>query len=71
VFDESWIQPCGGPISALLDILFRYGYRLRTIGVEKYETKLRHLLFWDFLSGCERKQERDINSIGYRFFAKV
>lgn len=70
-FEEAWIQPCGGPVSVFLDSLFRYGYRLRSADVEEYETKLRYLLFRDLFSSYERKHERAINGVGYRFFAKV
>jgi hypothetical protein len=69
-FDDVWIQPCGGPLSVFLEALFSIGYFLRTHGVEKYETKLRYLLFRDLLSGYEDKQEKLINSVGFRFFAQ-
>lgn len=69
-FSEVWIQPCGGPISVFLDSLFKYGYLLRTNGIEKYETKLRYLLFRDILSNYEEKHKKHVNSIGFRFFAK-
>jgi ubiquinone/menaquinone biosynthesis C-methylase UbiE len=69
-FSEVWIQSCGGPISVFLDSLFKYGYLLRTKGIEKYETILRYLLFRDFLSDYGHIHKKAINSVGFRFFAR-
>lgn len=69
-FSDIWIQPCGGPISVFLDALPKYGYSLRTSGVERYETKLRYLLFRDFLTEYKQKHKKAINSVGFRFFAR-
>lgn len=74
-FDDVSIQPCGGPVSVLLDSLRRVGYALRRRGVERIETKFRYRLFCDSpgllaFGGDPEAHKWELNSVGFRFFAR-
>lgn len=69
-FSDTWIQPCGGPLSVFLASIPRYGDTIRTNGLEKYETKLRFALLEGILSEYQTQHEKSLNSVGFRFFAK-
>lgn len=73
-FDDATIQPCGGPFSVFLDTLRTVGYRIRRSGVERLETRIRYRLFGHpsgllAFDGDPAAHKREINSVGFRFFA--
>jgi hypothetical protein len=68
-FSDVWIQPCGGPLSVFFESIPRYGDYIRTNGLERYETKLRYIIFEKIMPEHKGRHEEVVNSVGYRFFA--